>query len=172
MDPLASRSPGAGDMFLSVKGAKSGIITGEARDTTYKNAIEVVAWSWGMQGRAALGGGGATGKATVRELRVTKRVDKSSTALMAALRTNEPIKEATLTVRKAGKDPLEFFIVKIENGRVMSIDIEAGDKANSPAMFEKVTFSFNKITIQYTPQAEDGSAMATSKFEDQWDLNQ
>ena len=172
MDPLAPRSPGAGDMFLSVKGAKSGIINGEARDTTHKNTIEVVAWSWGMQGRAALGGGGATGKATVRELRVTKRVDKSSTALMAALRQNEPIKEATLTVRKAGKDPLEYLTVKIENGRVMSIDIEAGDAANSPAMFEKVTFSFNKITIQYTPQNEDGSALATSKFEDQWDLNQ
>jgi type VI secretion system secreted protein Hcp len=172
MDPLAPRSPGAGDMFLSVKGARSGIFTGEARDTTHKNAIEVIAWSWGMQGRAALGGGGATGKATVRELRITKRVDKSSTALMAALRQNEAIKEATLTVRKAGKDPLEYFTVKIENGRVMSIDIEAGDAANSPAMFEKVTFSFNKITIQYTPQAEDGSALATSKFEDQWDLNQ
>jgi type VI secretion system secreted protein Hcp len=172
MDPLATRSPGSGDMFLSVKGAKSGIINGEARDTTHKNTIEVVAWSWGMQGRAALGGGGATGKATVRELRITKRVDKASTALMAALRYNEPIKEATLTVRKAGKDPLEFLTVKIENGRVMSIDIEAGDAANSPAMFEKVTFSFNKITIQYTPQGEDGSALATSKFEDQWDANQ
>jgi type VI secretion system secreted protein Hcp len=159
-------------MFLSVKGAKSGIINGEARDTSHKNTIEVVAWSWGMQGRAALGGGGATGKATVRELRITKRVDKASTALMAALRHNEPIKEATLTVRKAGKDPLEFLTVKIENGRVMSIDIEAGDAANSPAMFEKVTFSFNKITIQYTPQGEDGSALATSKFEDQWDANQ
>ena len=154
MDPLATRSPGAGDMFLSVKGAKSGIITGEARDTTHKNAIEVIAWSWGMQ------------------LRVTKRGEKLSTELLAALLQNEPIKEATLTVRKAGKDPLEYFIVKIENGRVMSIDIEAGDAANSPAMFEKVTFSFNKITIQYTPQSEDGSALATSKFEDQWDLNQ
>jgi type VI secretion system secreted protein Hcp len=172
MDPLAPRPPGAGDMFLSVKGAKSGIINGEAQDTKHKNTIEVVAWSWGMQGRAALGGGGATGKATMRELRVTKRVDRSSTALMAALRVNESIKEATLTVRKAGKDPLEYLIVKIENGRVMSIDIEAGDSANSPAMFEKVTFTFNKITIQYTPQSEDGSALATSKFEDQWDANQ
>jgi type VI secretion system secreted protein Hcp len=172
MDPLAPRTPGAGDMFLSVKGAKSGIIKGEAHDDKHKSEIEVLGWSWGMQGRAALGGGGATGKATVRELRVTKRVDKSSTALMAALRYNEPIKEATLTVRKAGKEQLEYFTVKIENGRVMSIDIEAGDVANSPAMFEKVTFSFNKITIQYTPQAEDGSAQATSKFEDQWDLNQ
>ena len=172
MDPLASRSPGAGDMFLSVKGAKAGIINGEARDQQHKNEIEVVAWSWGMQGRASLGGGGATGKATMRELRITKRVDKASTALMAALRHNEPIKEATLTIRKAGMSQLEYMIVKFENGRVMSLDIEAGDMANSPAMFEKVTFSFNKITIQYTPQAEDGSALATSKFEDQWDANQ
>ena len=155
------------DIFLKLHG-----VTGESSDTKHKGAIEIVSWSWGMQGRAALGGGGATGKATVRELRITKRVDKASTALMAALRHNEPIKEATLTVRKAGKDPLEFLTVKIENGRVMSIDIEAGDAANSPAMFEKVTFSFNKITIQYTPQGEDGSALATSKFEDQWDANQ
>jgi type VI secretion system secreted protein Hcp len=172
MDPLAPRTPGSGDMFLSVKGAKSGIINGEAHDDKHKNEIEVLAWSWGMQGRAALGGGGATGKATMRELRITKRVDKASTALMAALRHNEPIKEATLTIRKAGMSQLEYLTVKIENGRVMSLDIEAGDEANSPAMYEKVTFSFNKIAIQYTPQAEDGSALATSKFEDQWDLNQ
>jgi type VI secretion system secreted protein Hcp len=125
-----------------------------------------------MQGRAALGGGAATGKATVRELRVTKRLDKASTALMKLLRYNEAIKEATLTIRKAGKSPLEYLTVKIENGRVMSLDIEAGDAANSPAIFEKVTFSFNKITIVYTPQAEDGTPLATSTYEDQWDMNQ
>jgi len=172
MDPLAPRSPGAGDMFLSVKGARAGIINGEAQDEQHKNEIEVLAWSWGMQGRVSLGGGAATGKATVRELRVTKRVDKASTALMAALRHNEPIKEATLTIRKAGKSPLEYLTIKIENGRVMSLDIEAGDTANRPDMFERVTFSFNKIAIQYTPQAADGSAQATSKFEDQWDVSQ
>jgi type VI secretion system secreted protein Hcp len=156
-------------MFLKVKGAKSGQINGESQDQgKHKNEIEVLAWSWGMQGKAALGGGVATGKATVRELRITKRVDKASTALMAALRTNELINEATLTLRKIGKTPLEYFTIKIENGRVMSIDIEAGDAASSPALFERVSFSFNKISIQYTPQAPDGSAQGATSFDDEW----
>ena len=102
-----SRGPGAGDMFFKVKGAKHGEINGEAQDQKHKNEIEVLAWSWGMQGKSSLGGGVATGKATMRELRITKKVDKSSTALMSALRTNELIKEATLTLRKIGKTPLD-----------------------------------------------------------------
>ena len=35
-----------------------------------------------MQGKPSLGGGAATGKATIRELQIVKRVDKASTALM------------------------------------------------------------------------------------------
>jgi len=121
-------------MFLKVKGAKRGDISGEAQDQTHKNEIEVLAWSWGMQGKSSLGGGGATGKATMRELRITKRIDKSSTALMSALRTNEVIKEATLTLRKIGKTPLEYLKIKIEDGRVMAIDLDAGDAAGAPTL--------------------------------------
>ena len=44
-------------MFLKVKGAKHGDINGEAQDQKHKNEIEVLSWSWGMQGKAALGGG-------------------------------------------------------------------------------------------------------------------
>ena len=36
------------DMFLSVNGAKSGQIAGEAQDQKHKNEIEVLGWSWGM----------------------------------------------------------------------------------------------------------------------------
>ena len=77
------RSPGAGDMFFKVKGAKHGDINGEAQDQKHKNEIEVLSWSWGMQGKASIGSGAATGKATMRELRIVKKVDKASTALMA-----------------------------------------------------------------------------------------
>lgn len=167
-DPVALKGPGAGDMFLSVKGAKSGQINGEAQDQSHKNEIEVLAWSWGMQGKPSLGGGAASGKATVRELRITKRVDKSSTALMWALRTNELINEATLTLRKIGKKPLEYLKIKIQNGRVMAIDLEAGDASSSPALFERVSFSFNKISIEYTPQGPDGAALGATSFDDEW----
>ena len=92
-------------MFLSVKGAKHGVINGEALDDKHKGEIEVLSWSWGMQGKPSLAGGSASGKATIRELRIVKHVDKASTALMGALRTNEAIKEAVLTLRKTGKTP-------------------------------------------------------------------
>src|SRR4026209_2532123 len=114
-------------MFFKVKGAKHGEINGGAQDQKHKNEIEVLAWSWGMQGKSSLGGGVATGKATMRELRITKKFDKSSTALMSALRSNELIKKAVLTLRKTGKTALEYLIITIENGRVMSVDLEAGD---------------------------------------------
>ena len=97
------RPAGASDMFLSVKGAAHGVINGESIDDKHKGEIEVLSWSWGIQGKASLGGGAASGKATIREMKVVKKVDKASTALMGAVRTNEVIKEAVLTVRKAGK---------------------------------------------------------------------
>jgi type VI secretion system secreted protein Hcp len=155
-------------MFLSVNGAKHGQITGEAQDEKHKNEVEVMAWSWGMQGKASLGGGVATGKATMRELRIVKRVDKASTALMSALRSNEPIKEALLTVRKAGKKPLEYLKIKIEDGRVVTLDIEVDNNSSSGALLEKVAFSFNKISIEYTPQGPDGNPLGSTSFEDQW----
>jgi len=156
-------------MFLSVKGAKAGVINGEAQDAgTHKGEIEVLAWSWGMQGKASLAGGAATGKATMRELRITKRVDKASTALMNALRSNEVIKEAVLTLRKSGKSPLEYLRLKIEDGRVTSLEIDAGDDQGSPLVLERVSFSFNKIGIEYVPQGSDGLPQGGTTFEDQW----
>jgi type VI secretion system secreted protein Hcp len=167
-----SRSPGAGDMFLKVKGAKHGDINGEAqddnKDKNHKGEIEVLSWSWGMQGKSSLGGGAATGKATMRELRILKKVDKSSTALMSALRTNEAIKEAVLTLRKTGGSKLEYLKITIKDGRVMAIDVEAGDPSGSPTLLERVAFSFNKITVEYTPQGGDGLPQGSTLFEDEW----
>jgi len=167
-DVPITRGSGAGDMFLSVNGAKSGQIAGEAQDQKHKNEIEVLGWSWGMQGKTSLGGGLATGKATIRELRVTKRLDKSSTALMGALRTNETIKKAVLTLRKIGKNPLEYFTITIEDGRVSAFDIEAGGTDNNPTLIERVSFTFNKISVEYTPQGQDGLALGATTFEDVW----
>jgi type VI secretion system secreted protein Hcp len=168
VNPGAAKAPGAGDMFFKVKGAKHGDIQGEAQDQKHKNEIEVLSWSWGMQGKAALGGGTATGKATMRELRIVKKVDKASTALMAALRTNEVIKEGVLTLRKSGTSKLEYFKITIQEGRVMSLDVEAGDDSGTSTLLERVTFSFNKIAIEYTPQGGDGLPQGTTTFEDEW----
>jgi type VI secretion system secreted protein Hcp len=155
-------------MFFKVKGAKHGLIQGEALDQKHKDEIEVLSWSWGMQGKQSLGGGTAAGKATMRELRITKKVDKASTALMSALRTNEVIKEGILVLRKTGTSKIEYMKITIQDGRVMSLDVEAGDDTGTPTLLERVAFSFNKISVEYTPQGNDGMPQGTTTFEDMW----
>jgi type VI secretion system secreted protein Hcp len=161
-------SGGAGDMFLMVKGAKHGVIKGESQDDQHKGEIEVVSWSWGMQQKASIGGGTATGKATINDLRIVKRVDSASTPLMLALRTNEPIQKAVLTLRKAGKGQLEYLKVTIEQGRVISLVIDTVEATGAPEMLERVSFSFNKIEVEYVPQGKDGLPQGGMTFADQW----
>jgi len=165
---VTSNASGAGDMFLMVKGAKHGLIKGESQDDQHKSEIEVLSWSWGMQGKSAVGGGVATGKATINDLKIVKRVDSASTALMLALRTNEPIQKAVLTLRKAGKDHLEYLKITIEQGRVMALTIDTVETSGSPEIYEKVSFSFNKIEVQYVPQGKDGLPQGGMTFSDQW----
>ena len=77
MAPPNTNSNGIGDMFLLVKGAKHGLIKGESQDTQHKDEIDVLSWSWGMQGKPSLGGGAASGKASMHDLKITKRVDSA-----------------------------------------------------------------------------------------------
>lgn len=152
------------DMFLKVEGAKSGTIKGEANDTARKDEIDVVGWSWGMRAQTEMAGGGAAGKTSMRELDVRKKVDSASTALMSAMRNNELIKKAVLTVRKAGTKPVDYFVITIENGRIVSIEVES-ENDDSPELVERVSLSFQKIGVEYTPQAEDGLPRGTMLFE-------
>jgi type VI secretion system secreted protein Hcp len=159
---------GVGDMFLMVKGAKHGPIKGESQDGQHKGEIDVLSWSWGMQAKPNLGGGGASGKATINDLKVVKKIDSASTALMLALRTNELIEKAVLTLRKAGKIQVEYLKITIEQGRVTALTVDAGDVTGNPDVVERVSFSFNKIEVEYVPQGKDGQPQGGMTFSDQW----
>lgn len=161
-------STGAGDMFLMVKGARSGPIKGEALDDVHKGEIEVLRWSWGLDRQSSYATGMEDRSASVRELKIVKRVDASSTALMSALRANEQIQKAVLTLRKSGGSQLEYLMITIEQGRVTSLSIEAGDEQGGSGLFEHVSFSFKKITVEYVPQGKDGQALGSTMFSDQW----
>jgi type VI secretion system secreted protein Hcp len=155
-------------MFLMVKGAKHGLIKGESQDGKHKGEIDILSWSWGMQTRRDLATGTPAGKGAMHDLKIVKRVDSASTGLMLACRTNETILKAVLTLRKAGKDQLEYLTITIENGRVTGLTIDAGDPSGSPEVVERVSFSFNKIEVEYVPQGKDGLPQGGMTFADQW----
>jgi type VI secretion system secreted protein Hcp len=155
----------AGDMFLMIKGAKAGLIQGESQDDVHGGEIDVVSWSWGLEA-APIHMGGGQRKANARDLKIIKRVDSASTALLSALRTNELITKAVLTVRKAGKTPLEYLTITIENGRVTEVSLNS--ELEGPQLVEQVRFSFNKITVEYKGQGKDGQALGARTYNDQF----
>jgi type VI secretion system secreted protein Hcp len=160
----AKTGGGAADIFLKVVGQKSGVIKGESQDDSHTDEIDVGGWSWGMGAATGLAGAGATTKAAIRELQVVKQVDSASCALMSALRNNESIKEAILTVRKAGRAQQEYFKIKIQDARIVSIDLRSGEQS-SPHFTESLSFAFKKITVEYRKQDDKGQSLGTMTFE-------
>lgn len=154
-----------GDMFLKVEGAKQGPIKGEAQDSAHGSEIDVLGWSWGMRAQTAMGAGGVTGKSTLQELIVAKKVDSATTALMSALRNNEQLKKVVLTVRKAGKDPIEYFKITLEGARITALDVVSEDEGSNEQLGEKLNIAFTSVSVEYTPQGEDGTPRGGMSFE-------
>ena len=152
-----------------VQGQKAGKINGESEDSSHKDEIDVLSWSWGMVSPTDLATGQAARKYSVQAVNVTKRVDKASTALMSALTTNETITKAVLTVRKAGKKgmPIEYLKITLEQARLVShhVHTSASDPA---ALLEDLSLAFQKITIDYTPQGPDGQPRGGTTFIANW----
>ena len=152
-----------GDMVLRMDGKSSGAIKGESNSAAYPDAIDVKEWSWGMSGPSVLGGEGASSRVALSELRITKSVDRSSTALMTVMRRNEQIKKAVLTVRKGGGMPIDYLTITIERARITAFDI--GTVApDEPELVERLSIAFEKVEISYAAQTSQGGKSAASTF--------
>lgn len=136
--------------------AKIGDIKGESLDSKHKDEVEVLSWSWGVsQSGSITRGGGGEGKASFNDFNFTHHVDKASPVLMTACATGKHIKEATITVRKAGKGQQEFLIVKMSD--VIITGVTPSGTGDGAAIAENVAIQFAKVELEYKPQKADGS---------------
>jgi len=152
------------DMFLRIEGARQGLIRGESQDSFHRGEIDVMSWSWGMDspGDAFIQ---PTGRTNMELLRVAKQVDSATTALMAALRSNELIRRVVLTVRKAGDEALAYLTITLEHARVVRQHVMGGEGADSSVLSEEIALSFQKVRVEYVPQASSGAGHGTNTFE-------
>jgi len=151
-------------MFLLVEGKSTGVIKGESNVPEHFEEIEVLSWGWGMTGSSALGGSGASARTALSELRVSKGTDQASTQLMSVMRSNEVIKKAVLTVRKAGAvPPVDFLTITILNGRLTSHSIGT-ETPGSPTLVESLSMAFEEIEVAYAPQQGSGEKGAQLTF--------
>lgn len=151
------------DMFLKLEG-----IEGEAKDDTHGGEIDVLSWSWGManSGSFHTGGGGGAGKVSMRDLNITKYIDSSSNALYLHASNGKHIPSATLTVRKSGENPLEYYIIKLE--KLMVVGVDTGGGLGDDRLTENVTLNFAKVSVEYIEQQDDGSGGAAKTYG--WDI--
>jgi type VI secretion system secreted protein Hcp len=149
----------ASDIF-----AKIGDIKGESPDDKHKGEIEVLSWSWGVNqsGTMSHGGGGGEGKASFNDFNFTHHIDKASPVLLKACATGEHIKEATITVRKAGKGQQEFLIIKMND--IIITGVAPSGAGDGAATAEHVALQFAKVDLEYKPQKPDGSLDAGVHF--------
>ena len=147
---------------------KIGSLKGESRDSTHKEEIDVLAWSWGMSnsGTTHTGGGGGSGKVNVQDISFTKYVDKSSPDLMLSCCNGKHFPEAKLTVRKAGEKPLEYIIITMTE--VMITSVSTGGSGGEDRLTENVSLNFAKVKVDYKEQLPSGGAGASPTMT--WDI--
>jgi len=151
------------DMFLKLDGIK-----GESADKGHKDEIAVLAWSWGVSnsGSAHLGGGAGSGKVNVQDLSLTKYIDVASPDLALFSCNGKHIPKGQLTVRKAGENPLEYLIIKLED--ILVASYSTGGSGGEDRLTENITLNFAKVDMEYTAQDAKGAAGAKPKMG--WDI--
>ena len=92
--------------------------------------------------------------ATFTDVTVTKYVDKATPTLLVDVAGGKNISTVTLFVQSTSPTTLDFYQVVLTNVRITSVS-DAGLVNGRPT--ETVTFSFQKIEIDYTPINPDGS---------------
>jgi len=151
------------DMYLDLTLKRAGKVKGEAAAVGHQDDIIVIGFGWGVGAAGDAVAGLATGRRSYRQLLITKRLDSASTALMSAVATNDEVRSAVLSLRKAGGEPQDFFSITLEKARVASYDVEAEDDGST---IEKVALSFQKVAIEYRPQSASGQLGASHSFTD------
>ncbi|MGY4828983.1 Hcp family type VI secretion system effector [Sphaerotilaceae bacterium SBD11-9] len=155
---------GSSDIFLAVQTKRAGKVKGEAQNPGHEDDIVVKGWHWGVAASAALGSAQATGRRAYKGLTVVKSIDAATTALMAALATNDEVKEAKLTMRKAGSEQIDYFLITLQKARVTAVDHATDEQGNT---LETVTLQFQKVSVEYRPQKSAGGRGASLTFEDE-----
>jgi type VI secretion system secreted protein Hcp len=138
------------DCYLKLDG-----ISGESADDKHKDEIQVLSWSYGgsqVTSVAGTGGSGA-GKVNLSDLSIMKYYDKASVPMLQAMCKGDHIKTGVLTAIKAGAGGDPFLKISFEELYITSLQ----SSASSEIPTESVTFSYNKVKIEYFTQNEVGA---------------
>jgi type VI secretion system secreted protein Hcp len=140
---LASAATATPTAFLVADG-----LDGESTNAKFTNAIDVLAWSWGVTN--------ADGKSPLfQSFSVQKNLDRTSPRLLEYAAAGTVIPKAKLHVIKAGGDQQEFLRYCFAGVRITSLS--GGGSSGVDQLVESVSFSYEFIVERYARQKPDGT---------------
>ena len=153
--PRTPVAGGTSDCFLSLDQ-----VPGEAQDSAFPGHIEVVGWNWGVSSRGdQVMGATPRAAADVRHFTFRHLVDSASSGLWSRCVTNAMIPNGLLTQRRAGGTAAQRFLeIRFKQVRIVDVAVTMSDESQIP--LETVSFAFESVTMDYTPQAAIGGAQS------------
>ncbi len=171
--PLAalavSNVHGAFDAFLKIEGPD---VKGDSQVDGYEGEIEILSFSWGVSNPNTIGrisgAGGGSGKVTVSDFSVGKRIDKASPKLFRSAVVADhfldpdddgdsvPIR-LMMTYTPEGSDAsVEVLSMELNNAVISELHAEWRKSGGDDSPMETVSFTFGQVKVNYSEQ-EDGN---------------
>ena len=154
-------------------------IEGETQDKEMKQekAFEILSFEIGAENNINIGSitaGGGAGKATYKELNMTKKTDSASCELFAKLCDDNHFDDMVIVLRRsggsAGKSGKNFL--KFEFKLVMVQDISWSGADGDDICEETLILQYGAMKVTYTPQDAQGKDGKASSAEWSRVLNQ
>ena len=141
-------------------------MVGESQDKRMKadhKATEILSFEIGAENNINIGSitaGGGAGKATFKELTITKKTDLMSDKLFESCVTGEHFDTMVIELRRSsqGGGGKGGTFLKWEFKLVMIQDISWSGSDGDDICEETVVIQYGAMKVTYTPQKEDGTA--------------
>lgn len=163
---------GWSQIFLKINFTKQALIkSGEAETTGYEGQIVLSDFDWGMKaGKDVAKGSGVARRVNAEEIKITKRFDGSSTALMNAMKVRDKFTYARITVAQSfateGGDARDAFVLEAKDGYIESIDLDLVADGKAMVLQEEIVLRYSKLKIDVIPVSNIGTYTNTrSTFE-------
>jgi type VI secretion system secreted protein Hcp len=151
------------DAFIKLDGIK-----GEATAKGFEGAITILSFSWGASNPVSMVGQGfGAGKVSLSSFNLMKKTDSSSTSLFTNCCKGTHIPKASVHLRKAGGEQVEFLTYNFESVMVESIQW-SGSHGGDDTPTESLSLAFSKVEIKYS--AQDAKGKLGSPMIGSWDI--
>ena len=155
------------EMYLALTGP-NGSISGDVVAKGIEGQIDIDSWSWGASlteaaanSSAQVGGRTATNRTELGDLALSKKLDRSSTALMSASAGLTKLPKAVITLLHRVHQSLKLTVT-LEGVRIKTYKLDVSEGERSVELTENLVLSADVVRIDYKPRTEAGGNRGTA----------